>query len=397
MKTELIAISTIKLNPSNPRTIKDDKFKSLVKSIKDFPKMLEIRPIVVNDDRVVLGGNMRLKACQAAGMKKVPVIKASDLTAEEQRQFIIKDNVGFGEWDWEMLQTSWDAEQLTEWGVDLPEFGEPTPEASEDDYQEPEGLTTDIVLGDLFEIGQHRLLCGDSTDAGQVARLMDGNNADIYVIDPPFEVVDLYQMSLSLLAKSPASKLLLLWDYKRFSDAPLAARDCGWTAQYEFVWDCVSSWYTPNRPLQRHKTLGYFCDDPKFDLSKSIITDGKYRGKERIVHNTRGECDYVPLDGAKHISTVESFPNTQLNDEQGHGKPIKWISAIMRGVGGKSVYDAFSGSGAFLVASHQIGIRYYGMEIDPHYCQVIVDRMLKLDPSLIVKRNGKPYEASNAS
>jgi len=115
-------ISKVKTNPNNPRIIKDDKFEKLVRSIKEFPKMLEIRPIVVNDDMIVLGGNMRLKACKEAGLKEVPIIKASDLTEDEQRQFIIKDNVGFGEWDWEQLASEWDAEKLDEWGLDVPEF-----------------------------------------------------------------------------------------------------------------------------------------------------------------------------------------------------------------------------------------------------------------------------------
>jgi ParB-like chromosome segregation protein Spo0J len=116
-------ISNVKNNPNNPRVIKDDKFDKLVRSIKEFPKMLEIRPIVVNDDMIVLGGNMRLKACKEAGLKEVPIIKASDLTEDEQRQFIIKDNVSGGEWDWEQLASEWDAEQLDEWGLDMPEFG----------------------------------------------------------------------------------------------------------------------------------------------------------------------------------------------------------------------------------------------------------------------------------
>jgi ParB-like chromosome segregation protein Spo0J len=116
-------ISQVKSNPNNPRVIKDDKFDKLVRSIKEFPKMLEIRPIVVNDDMIVLGGNMRLKACKEAGLKDVPIIKASDLTEDEQRQFIIKDNVGFGEWDWEQLK-EWDGEELESWGLDVPEFGE---------------------------------------------------------------------------------------------------------------------------------------------------------------------------------------------------------------------------------------------------------------------------------
>ncbi len=122
MKTVEVNISDIRENPNNPRLIKDDKFKKLVQSIKDFPQMLAIRPIVVNADMTVLGGNMRLKACKEAGLKEVPIIKASSLTPEQQREFIIKDNVGFGEWDWELIANEWDAQQVSDWGLDIPDF-----------------------------------------------------------------------------------------------------------------------------------------------------------------------------------------------------------------------------------------------------------------------------------
>ena len=120
MKTQTVKINEVKSNPNNPRIIKDDKFKKLVASIKELPQMLELRPIVVNEDMVVLGGNMRLKACKEAGLKEIPIIKASELNEEQQRSFIIKDNVGFGEWDWDALANEWDAEQLEEWGLDVP-------------------------------------------------------------------------------------------------------------------------------------------------------------------------------------------------------------------------------------------------------------------------------------
>jgi len=122
MKSITVKISEVKSNPNNPRIIKDDKFQKLVKSIKEFPEMLNIRPIVVNADMVVLGGNMRLKACKEAGLKEVAIIKATDLTDEQQKQFIIKDNVGYGEWDWEDLANNWDGEQLTDWGLDIQNF-----------------------------------------------------------------------------------------------------------------------------------------------------------------------------------------------------------------------------------------------------------------------------------
>jgi hypothetical protein len=122
MKTEQVSISEVKPNPNNPRIIKDDKFAKLVQSIKDFPKMLEIRPIVVNSDMIVLGGNMRLKACKEAGLKKMHIIKADDLTEEQQREFIIKDNVSGGEWDWEQLANEWNSEDLDKWGLDVVGF-----------------------------------------------------------------------------------------------------------------------------------------------------------------------------------------------------------------------------------------------------------------------------------
>ena len=117
-----VSIKDIKPNPNNPRLVKDDKFKKLVQSIKDFPQMLDIRPIVVNKDMIVLGGNMRLKACKEAGLTEIPIIKAEDLTEEQQKEFIIKDNVGYGEWDWELIANEWDSELLQEWGIDIPQF-----------------------------------------------------------------------------------------------------------------------------------------------------------------------------------------------------------------------------------------------------------------------------------
>jgi len=119
MKSKTVKITEVKVNPNNPRLIKDDKFKKLVRSIKDFPEMLNIRPIVVNSDMIVLGGNMRLKACKEAGLKEVPIIVADNLTEEQQREFLIKDNTSGGEWDWEMIANEWDAEQLGNWGLDV--------------------------------------------------------------------------------------------------------------------------------------------------------------------------------------------------------------------------------------------------------------------------------------
>lgn len=123
------AINKIKTNPNNPRIIKDDKFNKLVKSLQDFPEMLEKRPLVCFTDTdgkyVVLGGNMRLKAAKEIGLKELPIILADEWTAEQRNEFLIKDNVGFGEWNWDELKSDWDAEQLTDWGLDIPDFISP--------------------------------------------------------------------------------------------------------------------------------------------------------------------------------------------------------------------------------------------------------------------------------
>ena len=115
-----VKINSIKTNPKNPRLIKDDKFKKLVKSIQEFPQMLELRPIVVDENNIILGGNMRYKACIEAGLKEIYILKAEDLTEQQKDEFIVKDNVGFGEWDWDILANEWDTDKLTDWGLSLP-------------------------------------------------------------------------------------------------------------------------------------------------------------------------------------------------------------------------------------------------------------------------------------
>ena len=186
-------IAEIKTNPKNPRVIKDDKFAKLVKSIKDFPEMLQKRPLVCFTDTdgklVVLGGNMRLKAAKECGLKELPVIIADDWTEEQRAQFLIKDNVGFGEWNWDELQNDWDVQMLEDWGLDIPAAFKVEPEAEEDEFDVPVGGTeTDIVLGDLFEIGPHRLLCGDSTQTDTFKILFGEQLADLVITDPPYNV-----------------------------------------------------------------------------------------------------------------------------------------------------------------------------------------------------------------
>lgn len=136
---ERVDIRQIRPNPDNPRFIKEGKFEKLVKSIKEFPEMLELRPIVVNQDMVVLGGNMRLKACEEAGIEQVPIIFADNLTEEQQKEFIIKDNSSFGEWDWDLLANEWETQDLIDWGMDLPKEWSLDPEELGEDFTLADG------------------------------------------------------------------------------------------------------------------------------------------------------------------------------------------------------------------------------------------------------------------
>jgi len=375
MQTKTVKLSEIKTNPNNPRLIKDDKFNKLVRSIKEFPKMLEIRPIVVNSDMIVLGGNMRLKACKEAGLKEIPIIFADDLTEEQQREFIIKDNVGFGEWDWEMIANEWDVAEIQEWGLDLPDFAIKKEEAVEDNYEIPNTIETDIVLGDLFEIGEHRLLCGDSTDSDQVAKLMNGNKVDMVFTDPPYNID--YQGVKDKRDKIANDKMSdenfnqFLYDALNINSDTFYVC-CSWQYSHLFrkaledlqkpvksfiVWDKVNPAQHLDKYFKQHEIILYHG---KFGGQKTLRGDvWQIKRQRNTVHPTM-----------KPIGLIE----LALNDNQDK----------------KNIYDAFLGSGSTMVASHQLKRKCYGMELDPKYCQVIIDRMRKLDPDLIIKKNGLP-------
>ncbi|MBC8306637.1 MAG: ParB N-terminal domain-containing protein [Pelagibacterales bacterium] len=142
----IVDINKIKPNSNNPRVIKDYKFQQLVKSVKEFPEMLKLRPIVVNKEMVVLGGNMRLKACQEAGLKEVPITIADKLTQDQEKEFIVKDNVGFGKWDWDVLANEWESDKLNDWGMDVWTEDVNLDDFFEDDESKPKEEKQKIIL-----------------------------------------------------------------------------------------------------------------------------------------------------------------------------------------------------------------------------------------------------------
>jgi DNA modification methylase len=374
MNTETISIKKLKPNPANPRTIRDDKFHKLVQSVKDFPQMLEIRPIVVNDQYEVLGGNMRLRACIEAGMKEVTIIRASELTEDQQREFIIKDNVGFGEWDMDALANEWDAEELQEWGVDLPgDFGGGgADEAQEDDYEIPDEIKTDIVLGDLFEIGPHRLLCGDSTDRESVERLMGGEKADIMITDPPYGI-DL-DTDYSKMGSTTTKYEKISGDEKEFDLRDvLAIAD----VKEKYIWGG-----------------DYLVNSLEWMSGTQLIWAKRHSEEENKVFGSAFESLWVSYKCKKAIWFIR--PINQSSERLGKHPTQKPVECMGRCISMSKlkghIYDAFLGSGTTMVAAHQLNRRCFGMELDPKYCQVIIDRMLKLDPTLEIKKNGQPYE-----
>jgi DNA modification methylase len=393
-----VKISEVKKNPNNPRTIKDEKFAKLVQSIREFPEMLRLRPIVVNDDMVVLGGNMRLKACKEAGLKVVPIIKASDLTEDQQREFIIKDNVGFGEWDWEMVANEWDSDKLGEWGLDLPDMDAKVLDAEEDDFDVPDGgIETDIVPGDLFEIGVHRLLCGDSTDADAVARLMNGEKADMVFTDPPWNVNYGAVKAGNPMGYKPRTILndsMSTEDFKDFMNSTFA------------VMAMFSKKGCPTYVVMSAQEWGNLMlklNENGYHWSSTIIWNKSHLVMSRKDYHTKYEpIWYGWLDGAPRLCQVSDRKQSDVWDvdrptkSELHPttKPIELVSIAIKNSSKikNLLMELFTGSGSTMVAAHQLGRKCYGMELDPKYCQVIVDRMRKLDPSLEIKRNGKLYK-----
>jgi len=390
-------LTEIKSNPNNPRVIKDHKFEKLKKSISEFPKMMELRPMVINEDNIVLGGNMRLKALKDLGYKEVPeewVKRASDLTEEETRRFIIADNVGFGEHDWEMLANEWNTEELEDWGLEGFPFEEVTElEAEEDDYTEPDNIQVDVVLGDLIEIGEHRLLCGDSTCSDTVAKLMNGSKADMVFTDPPYGMkldADYSEMSNNTtFAKEKGIKNgkkydNVIGDHNDFTDELINTifacfNDC----KEIFIWG--ADYFAELLPNKNEGS--WIVWDKRVDENFDKMYGSAF---ELCWSKNKHKREIARIRWASAFGTEKEFDHKRHHPTQ---KPTELASWFFNKWGKENdlIVDLYLGSGTSMITSHQLKRKCYGMELDPKYCQVIIDRMSKLDPSLEVKINGVVY------
>ena len=344
MKSVLTKISAIKRNPNNPRILKDDKFAKLTQSIKDFPQMLDIRPIVVNDDMIVLGGNMRLKACKEAGLSEVPVIKVDDLTEEQQREFIIKDNVGFGEWDWDLLANEWDTDLLEDWGLELDFDPEDDNEGLTDEDDAPEVTDNPISnIGDVWLLGEHRLMCGDSTSSNDVSLLMNGATADMVFTDPP------YGMSYG---GGRTDK----FDMIKGDDVdPTVFYHAIPDAREVYVWGRVEN-YQHIKPNPRDVIV---WKKNNFGLGRG------YRGQYEVCFYW-GEFSGSDSDVWEVAKDRDYVHPTQ--------KPVELCLRAIKNSQPTNILDLFSGSGSTLIACEKRDVPFMGMEFDPKYVDVIVKR-----------------------
>lgn len=445
-----IKLSQIKVNAENPRTITDDKFQKLVNSILVFPKMMKIRPIVVDKEYIVLGGNMRTNALnfiahtevseieerlanlsdfkkqtddnQSAILKYwkewlaepyVHIIRAEDLSPEEQKQFIIKDNLGYGEWNWDMLANDWDAVELCDWGLELwqteegTEEGEETDNLQEDNFNPNEEVNASCKPGDMWQLGNHRLLCGDSTREEDVKRLMQEEMADLWLTDPPYNIAVSNSQGMTIENDSLPDSQFLQFLTAAFNAAEMVMKNgCPF-----YVWFASSEhsnfWNALNRAkLQVREELIWV---------KNAFTLGRqdyqwrhepcmYGWKEGAAHyfiDVRNESTVIPdaeeidlevmkkkdMKSLLELLYSQQLPSTIIeenkptfNKDHPTMKPVRLFGRLIHNSSrrGDIVLDTFGGSGTTMVACEQMGRKARLMELDPHYCDVIIRRYEEL-------------------
>jgi len=423
-------IRDINPNPHNPRKISGERLKKLERYLAEYG---DLSGIVYNSNpecQALVSGHQRMQVFRKGNGKPV-ILERYDppqadgtvargfIELKSGHRYVYREvhwqkekadaatiiaNGQFGEWDGDMLANAFqfDMPELREMGV--PEFvfggvgeiGEggntlnrEKQEVQEDDYEIPDEIKTDIVPGDLFEIGPHRLLCGDSTNADDVAKLLKGEKPFLMVTDPPYGVAYIGKTKDALKIQNDAmseDQTHGLW------------RDC-LSAVWPFFREGGGIYATvpPGRLqlgfMQVMKDFGALRQVMVWNKDSMVLGHSDYHYKhEPVLYGWKpGAAHYFTDDRTQ--TTVLDFDRPKASREHPTMKPVALWAKFIENSSQRdsSVYDPFLGSGTTMVAAHQLNRRCYGMEIDPQYCQVIVDRMLKLDPTLEIKRNGQPY------
>jgi DNA modification methylase len=388
-----VFLSELRVNPDNPRVIKDKDFKELMGSLRQFPRMMALRPLVVDGlDGVVWGGNQRFKALRELGYDEVPQewvkVMDPDMTEAEKREFLVRDNVSSGEWDWEQLKV-WDGELLQEWGVEVPPFIEAGRNYEDGKFDVGVGIATDVKLGDVYQVGDHRLMCGSSTDEGDVRELMGGAVPFLMVTDPPYGV-DYdpewrrkfgYNKSARMglvendgevdwreaWALSPASVAYVWHAGKYASKVQESLESQAFEVRSQIIWTKNQMVFSRGNYHWKHEPCWYCV---KKGAKANWIGDRK----QNTVWDIEGLNWAQKRDGSKDVVTTH-----------GTQKPVECMARPIRHHGG-DVYDPFGGSGTTMVAAEQLGRKCFMMELNPQFVQLILDRMAKSFPGIEIRR-----------
>ena len=361
MKTQKVQIETIKLDPSNPRSITKEAFERLKKSITDFPEMQSVKPLVVADG-YALAGNMRLLAYKDLGYRELHVLDVSEWSQAKRDEFMIKDNTHYGTWDYDALANEWETLPLTDWGLDVwePEVEELKGLTDEDEVPEaPEEPIT--KLGDVWILGEHRVMCGDSTSKEAVEILMDGEKADMVFTDPPYGVD--YKGINNDSRKGLDDLLRLSFDNIEKVSKKGASFYC-------FHSDKCADIF--------HKIYREFCHFSSMIIwvkESIVLSQTDYQSKHE-------PCLYGWFNNGTHKwhsdRKQESVWTAKSKSIEGHTtpKPIEIITKALINSSESNflVIDLFLGSGSTLIAAEKTNRKCYGMELDPKYCDVIVKR-----------------------
>lgn len=405
-QTIRLKLKDVKLNKNNPRHITKDKLAKLVKSIREFPEMTGIRPIIVDEDSIILGGNMRYRALKQLGYEDIEVVQVTGLTEEQKKEFIVKDNLPYGDWDWDELSNSWDVATLEDWGLDIPDM----PDQGEIEIIEdaPPTVSTEAPAskpGEVYMLGRHRVICGDSTDHAIIDKLMDEQRADLLLTDPPYGVgyvgkakkvsidndgVDGEKLEAFLRqALGEANNHLKLGGAFYVFYASSMAREVrqavtanvGLHIAQDLVWVKNHLILSHNDYHYRHEPIIYGF---KEGASHYFIADRSLT----TVYEKVNDIDSMSADALRALlkGMLETAPQTVIK----HDKPNKSLDhPTMKPVGlmaylinnstqsNELVLDPFLGSGSTLMACEQIGRICYGAELSPEYVDVIRKRWWK--------------------
>jgi len=396
-------INDIKLNPNNPRFIKDERYQKLKKNMQEFPKMMKLRPIIIDDDGMIIGGNMRYLAMKDLGYKDIPegwVVKASGLTEEERKRFIIADNVELGEFDYDKLANEWEMTELQDWGIELPEM---EIEKEEDDFDVDKAIEEVkepiTKIGDIWQLGKNRVMCGDSNKNEDLQKLVKTEKADLSFCDPPYNIGYDYWDYLDNKETGEYKKWCEEWFKKLAKLCPIILLTIG-------QWN-LKMWFDIEKPLgiinwiARNKTSGSKIS--LFSVWEPILVYAKKIKRKRINNSDylesliiRNDDDFVndvneAIEYVKQNDDLIEINNMRQKNIGVHKCPkqVKMLSILITRYSdiNNIVLDLFLGSGSTLIACEQLNRICYGMEIDPIYCDVIIKRWENYTNQKAVKLN----------